>query len=496
MTDSNNAEDDERSRRGRIARSLALLGIERSEEERSWVTLTRRFPFIVLALFLVLLIGFGWFVHYSSSPEFCNTCHYMEPFYASWKESSHSDVGCLECHVEPGAFNYVRRKIAAVSEVVKTITATEAPKPHAEIGDAACLREGCHETRLEKPVVKFARKYHFNHAKHLEELRRGKKLRCTSCHSQMVQGEHITVTESVCFVCHFKGRKPAWESHLVGDCTSCHAAPSEPVETVWGDTFEHQQFLDRGVSCWRCHADSVQGAGDVPKQVCRDCHHVPEKLVRYDDSKFMHDWHVTKRKVECFQCHSEIRHGLQPEPESDGMTCARCHSGGHFPQQDLYRGRGGKDVEGEPGIHSRRQVDCIGCHQPPEGGGEALVASIYTHRAGKEACVACHGSAAAGMLAMWKRGLQQSLEETKSAIQLAEQKLKDSSDGEAGEAADVLEKARYNYEFVKRAHGVHNPGYALDLLDRAQSWAEQAAGAIKGQDGDERGEKSDETENS
>ena len=62
---------------------------------------------------------------------------------------------------------------------------------------------GCHETRLLQGKVKFKR-FYFDHKPHLTELRRGKKLRCTSCHSQIVQGDHMKVTESTCFLCHFK----------------------------------------------------------------------------------------------------------------------------------------------------------------------------------------------------------------------------------------------------------------------------------------------------
>ena len=57
-------------------------------------------------------------------------------------------------------------------------------------------------------------------------LRRGKKLRCTSCHSQIVQGSHMSVTTSTCFLCHFK------DQHFnqgLGTCTRCHQIPQEAV---------------------------------------------------------------------------------------------------------------------------------------------------------------------------------------------------------------------------------------------------------------------------
>ena len=39
---------------------------------------------------------------YTSRPEFCNSCHIMEPYYKSWQESSHKNVSCIECHFPPG----------------------------------------------------------------------------------------------------------------------------------------------------------------------------------------------------------------------------------------------------------------------------------------------------------------------------------------------------------------------------------------------------------
>jgi hypothetical protein len=43
---------------------------------------------------MVCTAGAGW---YTSRPEFCNSCHIMEPYYESWQESSHSHVSCIKC---------------------------------------------------------------------------------------------------------------------------------------------------------------------------------------------------------------------------------------------------------------------------------------------------------------------------------------------------------------------------------------------------------------
>ena len=48
----------------------------------------------VLGLFLLaggsaVMIGA---VHHTAQPQFCNSCHIMEPYYQSWVDSAHADV--------------------------------------------------------------------------------------------------------------------------------------------------------------------------------------------------------------------------------------------------------------------------------------------------------------------------------------------------------------------------------------------------------------------
>ena len=152
-----------------------------------------------MLLFTALLTaGAGW---YTSRPEFCSSCHIMEPYYVSWQESTHKDVSCIECHFAPGLAEKVRGKMLGLVQLAKYVTRSEGPRPAAEIPDASCLRSGCHETRTLAGHVDF-HGMPFDHKPHLENLRRGKKLRCTSCHSQIVQGSHMTVTTSTCLGFH------------------------------------------------------------------------------------------------------------------------------------------------------------------------------------------------------------------------------------------------------------------------------------------------------
>ncbi len=467
-------------KRGPIARVLSIFGILFPRRAKQWIILTRRFR-ILTVLSVVVLLGFiaSFFFYFSSTPAFCRSCHFMEKYVDSWEGSTHNKNGCNDCHFPPGWRNVLRAKLASSSQVIKTLTGTHSSKPHAEIEDAACLRPGCHETRLLKGKVTFKKKYHFDHEPHLTKLRRGKKLRCTSCHSQIVQGSHISVTESVCFTCHFKGKMHERSIDPIAGCPSCHQPPDKEIVLTEDFTFDHKPFLKRDVACWKCHFDAIQGDGDVPQQVCLTCHAEPEKLAKRSDPTALHDWHVTQRKVECFRCHEEIRHGLHPEPYKRKGTCATCHVSGHDPATQIFAGQGAQGVKPSRGSHSLSNVDCVACHEmklPSKG-----VAGVGTHKATEQACLACHGKRYKGKLAEWQSLGKETLDEAKEKLTQA-QKAYDALP--AGLPAKVkalapLSRARHNYDLVAKGFVVHNLDYSLDVLEKVSKDADEAARIAK-----------------
>ncbi|MFQ5834766.1 MAG: NapC/NirT family cytochrome c, partial [bacterium] len=131
----------------------------------------------------------------TSSPRFCKTCHNMKPYYESWTTSTHNKVSCVKCHIAPGIGTYFRRKYEALAMVALYITGNTPTVYRAQVKDRSCLRAGCHnKTLLSREKIDFSKDITFSHELHFQPLRNEIKLRCTSCHSQIVQGEHITVT--------------------------------------------------------------------------------------------------------------------------------------------------------------------------------------------------------------------------------------------------------------------------------------------------------------
>jgi nitrate/TMAO reductase-like tetraheme cytochrome c subunit len=451
------------------------------------ILLQKRFFYCLAAAAVLGIAGSGGMLLVSGHPFFCKTCHIMKPYYESWKTSAHGQRGveCLQCHAASGVQGILKVKFQALRQVASYVTGTYGTRFHAEIPDSACLRPGCHEKRLLEGQVEFKGvQGHlqvpvlFDHKPHLTETRRGKQLRCQTCHSQIVQGTHLTVTESVCFTCHFKGfQTDNAAASPTANCTLCHAAPSKPVTLATGDKFSHKDYIGRPqVQCMMCHANSLQGTGSVPDQVCIACHSRNEDLQKRDDPAFLHQTHVTDHHVECFYCHSEIRHGKDAVHGGEKGSCAQCHSDRHDQVAMLYRGQGAHDVKTQPSVMWAASVQCTACHQAPSAGGKRSPAGFG--KATGASCAACHGDTVDGMIATWKEDAAKSVGDTQKKVEEAAARLAplpDSPEKEAG--ARLLAEAREDLEFVMSANPVHNPEYASSILESVRSKAAQVAQA-------------------
>jgi nitrate/TMAO reductase-like tetraheme cytochrome c subunit len=462
---------------------LRLLGIRRRNGRFLRFGLTRWGW--ALAILVVLGGGMAGMAEYTMQPDFCRSCHIMEPYYEAWHGSKHHNVPCADCHFDPGLKNTLRGKWQASAQAVKYLTNTYGSKPHAEIHDASCLREGCHDKGILEGQVKHWKvpnydvTIRFNHAPHLQPGRRGQQLRCVSCHSQLVQGQHIVVTLDTCFLCHFKGLKHGRYEETLGGCKACHDAPKEKVKLTNG-YFNHSDYISRGVTCENCHSDSVKGDGAVPRQVCWNCHNQPNQIARYGEVQAMHAAHVSLHKVECSGCHVSIEHRLsaasemtlaQPlgHPAMNSGACGQCHEQTHAGPAELYRGVGGRGVPDMPSPMSRTRVGCLACHKSRELPEQKAEVVGQTFRAVQESCDYCHGKKYAGTLDQWKKtiaahqaGAEAAYAKAKAALDKASLNPEDLL-----KAKKLLDDAEHNIRLVKLGHGVHNVNYSTALLNVA-----------------------------
>ncbi len=422
---------------------------------------------IQLAILAVILLAIGTvgFIEYSAQPGFCDNCHNMKPYYDSWATSSHNAVKCIECHYPPGIKAEAMGKVQAANQVVKYITGAYGTKPWAEIEDAACLRSGCHTERELEGEMSFAG-VRFDHTHHLGELRRGKDLRCTSCHSQIVQGAHVTVTGETCYLCHFKDR-PRGEP-LAG-CTGCHAAPPRFRATA-GFVVDHPQYVKDLVSCVDCHERVTHGSGVADQDRCFSCHNEPTRVDQFENTTLVHRVHIATHNVECAQCHTPILHRIVAISETFELDCQACHQGAHDEQRLMYAGMGGHGAENRPSSMFLARVACQSCHGIPA----AVPGHAEVKQAGEATCLSCHGVRYANILPAWQREMEKRQNTVEEIVAAARQRLAATPVRTRLQADSLLRLAADNVSFVKRSRGAHNIAYADELLRAAVSLVQEA----------------------
>ncbi|UCC72777.1 MAG: NapC/NirT family cytochrome c [Gemmatimonadota bacterium] len=433
----------------------------------------------ILAVIL-LALGTVGFIEYSGQPSFCVNCHVMRPYYDSWATSSHNTVKCIQCHYAPGIKAEAMGKVQAANQVVKYITGAYGMKPWAEIEDAACLRSGCHTERELEGAVDYEG-VRFDHTHHLGEQRRGKRLRCTSCHSQIVQGSpltvegyeigaaHLRVTAVTCYLCHFKDR-PVGDP--VAGCTGCHESPQR-FRSAAGFVVDHPAYVENMISCVGCHETVTSGTGEAGQRRCFNCHNEPERIEQFENTSLVHSVHIATHNVECTQCHTPILHRVVALAQAFELDCNSCHQGAHDAQRLMYTGMGGHGTENAPSTMFLARVSCQSCHGlPAEIAGHAEV-----KRAGEATCMSCHGIRYANILPSWQREMERRQSEVASVVAAARSTLRAAPVRTRAAADSLLRLAEENISFVERGKGAHNIAYADQLLRASLQLVQRAVEA-------------------
>ncbi len=454
-----------------------------------------------IILFVVIIVGMLTLLEATKSPKFCGLCHNMNTYIESWKHSSHKDVNCIECHFKPGFKNELYGKWQAQAHVVLMITGKVPPRYHTEVDDSSCMREGCHtKQEINKHDIIYEG-VHFDHGKHVSELRRGKKLRCVSCHSQIVQGKHMTVTDSTCFQCHFY---KSGENPEMRNCKLCHFKNRETVyiDANYNMPYNHDKYVKRGVPCESCHLSVIKGDGHIKDNACIQCHGDPKILTGTFKSEEIHKMHVTDHKVECYYCHTKIQHIIERVKKAEDVgkqkniivamkrlhldaNCFKCHNiGEHEMVRKMYMGTGGKGVKGLPDPMFQAHLDCTICHTRLKIDKKSGVAVGFVLRKNVDqiakSCKECHGPLYGPLLEHWSDLLTKELKKTEDVVNkangaIAQVKETSANSEQLNKAAELMQVAKHNLGFVKLAKGVHNIVYAMKLLEVSQKNAQEAA---------------------
>jgi hypothetical protein len=421
-----------------------------------------RFSKIAVTTLLLLLILLAASAEYTSRPSFCPTCHYMETFYQSWRTSAHNKVDCVECHFEPGISGTIRGKLNGLVQIVNYVSLSYKKRtPWAEIPDNTCARSGCHEKQAFQDSTYDFRGIKFSHKHHLQELKRGKTLKCTSCHSQIVQGSHIEVTESTCFNCHFKqSDDPEHKYDKLSDCQTCHNWKDVSKEEMSKYRYDHSNVVENNISCKSCHTNTIAGNGNVGKERCFQCHFETVRLDKFDDTKLMHETHIAKHTMKCFVCHTPIEHKVQKIDPKTPPDCMSCHDNAHSSQVSLYTGENGNNVEKSPSVMYLNGINCKGCHVFHE----TDTKDITTSKAGGSACEKCHGKGYDNLVKTWGEATVKRVAIINGIYKTVSFQINGTNSNRKIEAQKLLDDAFHNIRIVEVGKSVHNVTFADKLL--------------------------------
>ncbi len=129
-------------------KNLPSIDLNDQKQRRSFII------FFIGTILLLFFTAFGSFkaYEYTDSDEFCGTiCHkVMNPEYTAYKNSPHSKVGCVKCHIGSGAGWFVKSKISGSYQVYSVLFnkySRPIPTPIWNLRPAQGTCEQCHWPR-------------------------------------------------------------------------------------------------------------------------------------------------------------------------------------------------------------------------------------------------------------------------------------------------------------------------------------------------------------
>jgi nitrate/TMAO reductase-like tetraheme cytochrome c subunit len=137
----------ERRRRHKALGMPPALSIDlNNPAQRSTVAFVLSF---IVAFALISAVGSYKAYEFTDSVQFCGQlCHsVMNPEFTAYQASPHARVGCVDCHVGPGAGWYVKSKMSGLRQVYYTARGTyprPIPSPVANLRPAQQTCEQCH----------------------------------------------------------------------------------------------------------------------------------------------------------------------------------------------------------------------------------------------------------------------------------------------------------------------------------------------------------------
>ena len=289
----------------------------------------------------------------TNQPAFCLSCHKaMTPEYTTWAATSHSEISCTKCHINPGLLNTLIHKVKTIKEPILYFTGLwDKPiKPTETINSETCLE--CHSIKRNfTPSGDLI----IPHDRHLNA-----GVLCVECHSgvahakiwkrgltgekapvppekwtikyaqEVVTTKYTNPDMDTCIACHTQRKKTL-------ACEACH-------ETIFTPDNHKNKDL------WRAkHGPEAE----QNLRSCKSCHNYgsSNKGIELNNPAIAYAWSNSF----CFDCHSKM------PPEHNNTTWRQKH-------RDAVQQKGSKN--------------CEACHSPNDKYAKAAPA--------KTMCNACH----------------------------------------------------------------------------------------------------------
>ena len=316
----------------------------------------------------------------TNSPQFCGSCHTMRPELHTWQASSHSQMGCLECHRDQGIKGQLEFMVTLVSmaesQVLKNYVTPI--RMFSSIDDERCFR--CHNYNKEASVSGDLVIPHTDHT--------DSRVRCVSCHSGIAHGdiarrgitrkvgydewdsdqglqemarELVQPTMDTCMSCHFRRR-------ITTECSACHTDMYGPDSHELADfSTNHGSWAREDLAdCNDCHGYvglkklELNDSTSLIKYTrdntfCLSCH--KQKPESHEGGIFSedHGQRITqglKQKDNCYVCHDN---NIPEITKVTDITCSECHPARHGNEW-----RNGHMPQLAPG--QKLSFECITCH--------------------------------------------------------------------------------------------------------------------------------------
>lgn len=330
-----------------------------------WLRRLRRIGIIAAVLAIFFAVMAAGTLYYTSRPDFCGSCHIMDPYYESWKSDVHSGKGhatCVDCHYAPGQQHSLMAKFRGFSQLTSYFSGRAgAGRPKAHVQDPSCVRSRCHgDLEFMTTEYEFG-DIAFDHAKHLDPqgqslLQKQNELVELRAELQGLLGQdHLATLETIAKSIQHSDQR---NQQLAAWLDAQGLAHLRDNVLAYAELIHTEVRIDqlRGLKCSNCHQfdSSLQNHFAVAKTVCYTCHFINQPF--------------NTNTGRCLSCHEPptgpvpVHYGVHPatQPTTETTSAAIMMDHAIIIANDINCVSCHIDL-----IHGTGQVnrrDCENCH--------------------------------------------------------------------------------------------------------------------------------------